>query len=266
MNYEKLTVDRFSDNLKTQKYQGITGARRAIGKTNWSQKDKDKAHALANTYFGEEGTPKVAAKKVAAAGSAGSKEKEPKVPAKKAAKKAGSAWAKASSALPATKKAPTKAAKHATFEADTKAVTSTAGEGKSLTRLEAAAHIAGSGMRVGLGRLSPEERFAYYTALAEYCANAAVGTEELFKSAALAKSHDERKTPEVGSVVVASPGRPQRIAPPEEAEEVKPLTPAQQKALEDAAAIALSPSLPPAAPGKSLLGGLGPNALLRPHA
>lgn len=77
MNYEKLTVDRFVANLKDGKYAGLTGSRRAIGKTDWSKKDRETAHAAADKHFSKAGaatkgkTPKkaksAAVKKVAKA-------------------------------------------------------------------------------------------------------------------------------------------------------------------------------------------------------
>jgi hypothetical protein len=85
MHYEKLTVERFAQNLKDGKYAGLTGARRSIGKTDWTTPDREHAHELANKHFAKEGaaskgkTPKPA--KTAAA-------KKPKVAATKAAAKA----------------------------------------------------------------------------------------------------------------------------------------------------------------------------------
>jgi hypothetical protein len=52
MNYEKLTLARFTERLRDGKYAGLTGARRAIGKlTDWSQKEKDKALEVATKHF-----------------------------------------------------------------------------------------------------------------------------------------------------------------------------------------------------------------------
>lgn len=70
MNYEKLSVDRFVSNLKDGKYSGLTGARRAIGKADWSKKDKERAQEIAAKHFGDTApTAKTEkpAKKVAAA-------------------------------------------------------------------------------------------------------------------------------------------------------------------------------------------------------
>ncbi len=60
-SYEKLTLDRFKGALKEGKYESLTGARRAIGKTtSWSEQERTSAQALANKHFG--GAPIAAAK------------------------------------------------------------------------------------------------------------------------------------------------------------------------------------------------------------
>jgi hypothetical protein len=83
--YEKLTVERFQENLQSGKYNSLTGARRAIGKTSsWSNKEKERASEIAVSHFGgdagtasapaKKAVKKVAAKKtVAAAKTAGAK-------------------------------------------------------------------------------------------------------------------------------------------------------------------------------------------------
>ncbi len=64
MNYEKLTVQKFSENLKEGKYASLTGARRAIGKVqDWTGKQRDTARALADKHF-EGVTPPVKSEKV----------------------------------------------------------------------------------------------------------------------------------------------------------------------------------------------------------
>lgn len=71
-SYQKLTLDRFKIALKEGKYTGLTGARRAIGKTtSWSAKERLAAQGLANAHFGETGdvpeaAPKKSAKKTSA--------------------------------------------------------------------------------------------------------------------------------------------------------------------------------------------------------
>lgn len=50
--YEKLTLEKFKTNLKGGKYETLTGARRAIGKADWSNVDRETARALADKHFG----------------------------------------------------------------------------------------------------------------------------------------------------------------------------------------------------------------------
>lgn len=57
MNYERLTVDNFETRLKSGTYSGLTGARRAIGKADWSKKDKERAQELANKFYESGGKP-----------------------------------------------------------------------------------------------------------------------------------------------------------------------------------------------------------------
>lgn len=83
MNYEKITLAKFSERLAEGKYNSVAGARRAIGKTEWSEADKSKAQALVNKKFGVDASAPKATKSPKAA-------KAPKAPkaAKKAAAKA----------------------------------------------------------------------------------------------------------------------------------------------------------------------------------
>lgn len=53
MSYEKLTLAKFIENLGEDKYGNLTGARRAIGKADWSDKDKSKAKEAAEKHFGD---------------------------------------------------------------------------------------------------------------------------------------------------------------------------------------------------------------------
>jgi hypothetical protein len=54
MQYAKLNLAMFTEHVKNGRYESRTAARRAIGKvTEWSDKDKDAAHALINKTFGE---------------------------------------------------------------------------------------------------------------------------------------------------------------------------------------------------------------------
>ena len=87
MSYEKLTLERFLERLKGKEYGSLAGARRAVGKTDWSTRAKNIGKEAINKFFGVvEGEapaakPKKAAKKAAAA------PKAPKAPrAAKAAK------------------------------------------------------------------------------------------------------------------------------------------------------------------------------------
>ena len=66
MNYDKLTVPRFVERMESGLYKNITAARRAIGKADWSAKDRERARALANAHFGDvapKQSPKNAAKR-----------------------------------------------------------------------------------------------------------------------------------------------------------------------------------------------------------
>ena len=67
MNYQKLTVEKFAENLSGGQYASLTGARRAIGKVqDWTKKQRESARVLADKHFSDGGTKaKPAAKKVA---------------------------------------------------------------------------------------------------------------------------------------------------------------------------------------------------------
>lgn len=101
MNYEKLTVAKFEENLKAGKYKGLTGARRAIGKADgWSEKDRAKARGVADKHFSSGGASAPAKKAKGAHGSKPAK----KVASKKVATKKTAAAPKASSKRTAAKK------------------------------------------------------------------------------------------------------------------------------------------------------------------
>lgn len=51
MNYQKMTIPAFQERLKQNAYKGITGARRAIGKADWSPELREKAHLIANKHY-----------------------------------------------------------------------------------------------------------------------------------------------------------------------------------------------------------------------
>ncbi len=50
-SYDKLTLERFQENLNSGRYSTIAGARRAIGKADWTDKEKNKARALVDSHF-----------------------------------------------------------------------------------------------------------------------------------------------------------------------------------------------------------------------
>jgi hypothetical protein len=84
MNYEKLTPEKFVTKLKAGEYESLTGARRGIGKADWSDADKEAARTKAEKHFGGVPAPakKTATKKAPAA-------KTPAVKAAKAGAKVG---------------------------------------------------------------------------------------------------------------------------------------------------------------------------------
>ncbi len=62
MNYERMTPEKFAENLSSGKYTSLAGARRAIGKANnWKSSQRDEARALAEKRFGTGDKPKAAA-------------------------------------------------------------------------------------------------------------------------------------------------------------------------------------------------------------
>lgn len=52
MSYEKLSPEKFAENLKAGRYANLTGARRAIGKAEWPDATKDKVRHAAEKHFG----------------------------------------------------------------------------------------------------------------------------------------------------------------------------------------------------------------------
>lgn len=67
MNYEKLTPEKFSEKLKNNEYDSLTGARRAVGKASWPESAKNAARAAAEKFFGGSAPVKAAPKKAAKA-------------------------------------------------------------------------------------------------------------------------------------------------------------------------------------------------------
>jgi hypothetical protein len=94
-NYEKLTLEKFKTNLKGGKYETLTGARRAIGKADWSNVDREAARATADKHFG---APAAGAPKAAATVAKPAKKAEKVAPV--AAKKAAVAAPKAGKSTP----------------------------------------------------------------------------------------------------------------------------------------------------------------------
>ena len=60
MHYEKLTPEKFQDNLDGNKYKGSTGAKRAIGKADWPKAVKERLSLAVDKHYADE--PKKAAK------------------------------------------------------------------------------------------------------------------------------------------------------------------------------------------------------------
>lgn len=103
MNYEKLNRTRFSENLNSGKYANLTGARRAIGKASWTDKEKESARHEAEKFFGG-ATPTAASstpKKASAAKAA--KTAKPKTVTKAATPKVAKAAAKKPAKIPGRK-------------------------------------------------------------------------------------------------------------------------------------------------------------------
>ena len=62
MAYEKLSFKKFQERLNEKVYENTAGARRAIGKSQWEESEKEAAHKKVNAYFGEQPKKKVAKK------------------------------------------------------------------------------------------------------------------------------------------------------------------------------------------------------------
>jgi hypothetical protein len=153
MNYEKLSPEKFAINLKAGKYAGLVGARRAIGKSDWSDADKEKARTTAEKHFG--GAPAV--KKAVKAAKADKAEKKP---------------AKATKPAKAVKpaKAAKKAVKAVKAGRATAAAQDDATNDPSTVRQHAAATVISAYRNAG--SLNEMEQRAYAAATAEYYLNA----------------------------------------------------------------------------------------------
>jgi len=175
MNYAKLTVDGFKARLEAGDYQGLTGARRAIGKVQgWTEKDRNAARKLADEYFAKQGDggkglpkkaasskpiPKKAAAKKPAAAKPAPAAPEPKPAPKKAApKKAASSRTAAPAETPrATERAP---------QITPAAIQPAPAAYEDGVRANAAATVI-QVMR-GTGPLSPLEQRTYHVAMEEF--------------------------------------------------------------------------------------------------
>jgi hypothetical protein len=221
MNYEKLTVDSFIQKAKDGKYSGLTGARRAIGKTDWSDKDRKTAHAFADKFFAADDaskskparTPKVAK---------GKTERAPRT-----IKKAKKSPARAARAVPAASAAVAPRRTPATPRpVRTPVVPGPSlprmmqGDDPSTVRAHSAALIV-SALR-NSGALNTDEQLTYDTAIREYSANARDSARLVGEAAAgklpfpkgQAAGSDEAASGEEGpqSEVTAPPGTAARIA------------------------------------------------------
>lgn len=182
MNYEKLTVERFEARLKNGDYKGLTGARRAIGKTDWSKKDKERAHELADKHFasgGASSVKKAASKKAAAAPKAQAK-KASAAPKKAATKKAAAAKPRAETKpAPVPKRAPTTSR---SAPVSTQAVPPAPPILEEVTRQNSASAVISSFRNSG--PLNPLEQRAYDIATAEYAENASRAAKRVVDTAA----------------------------------------------------------------------------------
>lgn len=191
MNYEKLTVERFAVRLKEGAYKGLTGARRAIGKTDWTKKDKDRAHAFADSHFAAGGkssatAPKAAAKK-ASASKAAAKTTPPKTATKKTASKK-SAKAAARAQVPVEKAQAKPQAVHRTPSVSVPSVTlgAVVPPGppvlEEVTRQNSASAVIAAYRNSG--ELNTLEQRAYDIATVEYVENASKAAKRIVRTAA----------------------------------------------------------------------------------
>jgi hypothetical protein len=265
MNYEKLTVDSFIANAQAGKYAGLTGARRAIGKANWSPKDKKRAAEFADKHFAD---GKHAVKKEAAV----------RPPAKKAKRSAAASSVK-KPAKRAAKKAPAVAAAAAVRRSPVTRTPSTQkelfptplprlmnGDDPTTVRQHAASAVIAAYRNTG--SLNPLEQRAYDIATAEYSENARDSARRLVAAAsdgltlpelAVPASDDNASTAVGSDEFVGQPGGPARIVVPptpatqepsaqeDQAAGLDPAARAQHERLKRAAAAANFPVPPTAA-------------------
>lgn len=133
MGYERMTLSSFLESLKSKKYDTATGARRAVGKSDWGAHDKKMAAEAINDHFGADSVKTAAVKKTA------------KKTSKKAAKPVARA-AKKTSAVAAAAPAPPVAKRPYTKRTPTPPVNETASPGKvagltSVVKERSAKHV-----------------------------------------------------------------------------------------------------------------------------
>jgi hypothetical protein len=203
MQYAKMDLAKFTENVKGGRYETRTAARRAAGKADWSNKDRDAAHALINKHWGDDAVAqakpskrgKTAKPAKRAAKAAPAKTHSTPPPAKKAAKAAPRA-----TRIPIAKSAPqgTVQTNEAGFLRRTP-VTLGAQEPVSTSRMVASAGVIQAYKNVT--PLTPIEKLAYDVAVAEFTVN------ESDEARAARLGHRGTDTPE--------PKRaPQQKAPP----------------------------------------------------
>lgn len=225
MGYSKLTVEQFAANLKAGRYAGLTGARRAIGKTSgWNDAERKRAHGVADKHFGS-------------AGAATSATTQPKTAAKKTVKKTAAPKAAAKTATPKAAKTP-KAPKTAKRASKVLGVDSSTKELSLVGRLlqaddpmtvrQNSASTVIAAYR-NAGPLNPLEQRAYDVATAEYAVGASPAAVQALADATTAEPTAKPKkslptpAPQVGStlhvppavaVTGASPSNPATVTAP----------------------------------------------------
>jgi hypothetical protein len=252
MNYEKLTVDSFIENAQNGKYAGLTGARRAIGKATWNEKDKKRAHDFADKYFADGKK----AKKAAAAAAA------PAV--KKTAKKTAGRRGRAPATEAAPKRTPVTGVKASSSQQDLFPTPPRLGNGDDPTTVRQHAASTVIAAYRNTGELNPLEQRAYDIATAEYSENARESARRLVAAARegltlperipTPPSDDDASSAIQGDEVVAQPGAARIVVPPQAERQpeappsatLDPVAQAQHERLKRAAEAAKFP-IPPAA-------------------
>ena len=210
MNYEPLTPPRFEARLKEGVYKGLTGARRAIGKTNWSKKDKESAQVLCEKHFASGGkTASSGAPKVA---------KKLGRPPKAVAKTRGRKRVQSSAPPPATPQVPqprlTATPKRSPVVSEGDATPPGPNVEQETTRQNAAMGII-SALR-NAGKLDPWEQRTYRVATLEYYENMSAATRRVWEASSFdippipappgsVPGDDEKTNPRLSDDVVTAP-------------------------------------------------------------